>query len=544
LCLRGGHPGRLARAGGPSDNVPGGSAFVAGSVTVHGVARPSDSPTGGIALGAVAAGAAVTVTFLTAVQSLPSPPVLNNQGSSSYTYQLPGGRSLSGSGLSNTVTLPVSAPGITLLKNASLASMAVGENLIYTVAVSNPSGVSVNNVILSDPVPAGASFVAGSVTVNGASLPSANPAAGIAAGTIAPGAAVAVVLCAVITSLPSPQLLVNQGTAAYSFTLPDGRTLNGSVLANTVTIPVTSPNLAVVKSTATTAATLGDTIVYSVTLTNNGIAAVNNVVFTDALPPGTAFVPGSVLVDGVVRQGASPSTGVTIGSIAPGASVTVAFSVTVNSLPASGLLNNQSSVSFTSGALSSVAFSNIVTTPVYQPVIGAAKSSSTVKATVGDTIIYTVNVSNTGNYAATATLTDTIPAGPTLVPNSLLINGFPPPGANPATGVARGTIPPGPTLAVTFSVVIDTLPVSQQLSNQATVSFAYTLPDGRTFNQAAVSNINQISVSAPNVQVVKSSPSTDAVIGDTVTYSLTVPTNDIQALQNAVLPYPLPHVPS
>ncbi|WP_039787977.1 DUF11 domain-containing protein, partial [Paenibacillus riograndensis] len=148
-----------------------------------------------------------------AVQSLPSPPVLNNQGSSSYTYQLPSGRSLSGASLSNTVSLPVSAPGITLLKNASLASMAVGENLTYTVAVSNPSGVSVNNVILSDPVPAGASFVAGSVTVNGASLPSANPGAGISLGTIAAGATSTVAFQVNAALLPNPAVFTNKASA-------------------------------------------------------------------------------------------------------------------------------------------------------------------------------------------------------------------------------------------------------------------------------------------------------------------------------------------
>ncbi|WP_036705936.1 DUF11 domain-containing protein, partial [Paenibacillus graminis] len=123
---------------------------------------------------------------------------------------------------------------------------------------------------------------------------------------------------------------------------------------------------------------------------------------------------------------------------------------------------------------------------------------------------------------------------------SVLINGFPSPGADPATGITLGSIAAGTTVAVTFSVVIDTLPASQQLSNQATISFAYTLPDGRTFNQTSVSNINQISVSSPNVLVVKSSPATDAVIGDTITYSISVTNSGIAPIDNAVLSDPIP----
>ncbi|MEK3701220.1 hypothetical protein NYE33_29935 [Paenibacillus sp. FSL R10-2199] len=517
-----------------SDPTPDGAAFVPGSVSVNGVPFPNAHPSTGIPIGTLASGASAIVSYSVTVTSVPADTSIDNQATVTYTSGV-----FTGSTFSNPVAVPVFQPNIAAVKTANTANATVGDTVTYTITVSN-TGNYAASLTVTDNIPAGTTFEENSVLINGLPLPQANPTTGIAAGSIAPGATVAVSFSVVITSLPTPQTLVNQGTAAYSFTLPDGRTLGGSVLTNTLTIPVSNPNLAVVKSTTTTATNVGDTITYSVSLTNNGIATVNNVVFTDALPAGTAFVPGSVVVDGVPRPAASPSTGVTIGSVAPGASVTVVFSVTVTSLPVSGVLNNQSSVSFTSGALSSVAFSNIVTTPVFQPIIAAAKSSNSVNATVGDTIIYTVNVSNSGNYAAAATLTDTIPAGTTLVPNSVLINGFPAPGADPATGIPLGTVAAGASLAVTFSVVIATLPASQQLSNQAIIAFSYTLPDGRTFNQSASSNINQISVSSPNVLVVKSTTVTDAVPGDTVPYSISVTNSGIAPINNVVLSDPIP----
>ncbi|QUL56682.1 DUF11 domain-containing protein [Paenibacillus tritici] len=517
-----------------SDPTPDGAAFVPGSVSVNGVPFPNAHPSTGIAIGTLASGASAVVSYSVTVTSVPADTSIDNQATVTYTSGV-----FTGSTFSNPVAVPVFQPNIAAVKTANTANATVGDTVTYTITVSN-TGNYAAILTLTDNIPAGTTFEENSVLINGLPLPQANPTAGIAAGTIAPGASVAVSFSVIITSLPSPQTLVNQGTVAYSFTLPDGRTLGGSVLTNTLTIPVSNPNLAVVKTTATTATHVGDTITYTVTMTNNGITTVNNVVFTDALPAGTAFVPGSVLVDGVPRPAASPATGVTIGSIAPGASVTVAFNVTVTSLPGSEVLNNQSSVSFTSGALSSVAFSNIVTTPVFQPIIAAAKSSSSVNATVGDTITYTVNVSNSGNYAATATLTDTIPAGTTLVPNSVLIGGFPAPGADPASGVPLGPVAAGATLQIVFSVVIDTLPASQQLSNQAIIAFAYTLPDGRTFNQSASSNINQITVSSPNVLVVKSSTVTDAVVGDTVPYSISVTNSGIAPINNVVLSDPIP----
>jgi len=517
-----------------NDPTPAGAAFVTGSVSVNGVPFPNLNPSSGISIGTLAPGASALVAYSVTVTSVPPTATIINKASVTFTSGV-----FSGSTFSNTVTIPVYQPNISVVKTASTNNATTGDAVSYTLTVSN-TGNYPASLIITDNIPAGTTFVPNSVLINGLPLAQADPSTGIPAGVIAPGATTAVIFTVDITSLPNPQQLVNQGTVAYSFTLPDGRTLGGSVLSNTITIPVSSPNLAVVKSTPTTSTTVGDTITYSVTITNNGIETVNNAVFTDALPAGTTFVSGSVLVDGVPRPGGSPSTGVTLGSIAPGVTVTVAFTVNTVSLPPSGLLNNQSTVSFTSGVLSNVAFSNIVSTPIYLPILAAAKSSNSIQATVGDTITYTINVTNSGNYGALATLSDTIPSGTTFVPNSVLIQGAPAPGADPAAGIPLGVISAGATLSVMFSVLISTLPASQQLINQASVAFAYTLPDGRTFNSSINSNSTTISVSSPNVIVTKSSPATDAVVGDTITYNLTVTNSGIANISNVNISDPIP----
>ncbi|WP_440961802.1 DUF7507 domain-containing protein [Paenibacillus nitricinens] len=517
-----------------NDPTPTGAAFVTGSVSVNGVPFPNLNPSSGISIGTLAPGASTLVAYSVIVTSVPPTASLINKASVTFTSGV-----FSGSTFSNTVTIPVYQPNISVVKTASTNNATTGDAVSYTLTVSN-TGNYPASLIITDNIPAGTTFVPNSVLINGLPLAQADPSTGIPAGVIAPGATTAVIFTVDITSLPNPQQLVNQGTVAYSFTLPDGRTLGSSVLSNTITIPISSPNLAVVKSTPTTSTTVGDTITYTVTITNNGIETVNNAVFTDALPAGTTFVSGSVLVNGVPRAGGSPATGVTLGSIAPGVTVTVAFTVNTVSLPPSGLLNNQSTVSFTSGVLSNVAFSNIVSTPIYLPILAAAKSSNTVQATVGDTITYTINVTNTGNYGALATLSDTIPSGTTFVPNSVLIQGAPAPGADPAAGIPLGVISAGATLSVMFSVLITTLPASQQLINQASVAFAYTLPDGRTFNSSINSNSTSISVSSPNVIVTKSSPATDAVVGDTITYNMTVTNSGIANINNVNISDPIP----
>ncbi|WP_249281017.1 hypothetical protein [Paenibacillus sp. 7516] len=514
-----------------SDPIPAGASFVTGSVTVNGVAQPAANPAGGISLGTLAPGTSATVTFSIRVDAIPPSGQLNNRSTVSFTSG-----AFSSTTFSNTVVTPVFQPILSATKTASTQNATVGDTVSYTVTVSNTGnyGAQIN---LTDNIPAGTILVPNSVIVNGQPLPAANPATGISAGTVAAGATTTITFSVVIDTLPSPQQLVNQASVALSFILPDGRTITGSVLSNVLTITVSAPDVDVVKSTTSTAVSVGDIVTYSVAVTNNGIATVNNVVFTDAVPASTVLAPTGVFVDGVLRPGANPSTGITIGSIAPGATVTVVFSVQVTSLPTSAVLNNQSTVSFTSGAFSATTFSNTVTTPVFQPILTAVKTGDQAIATVGDTVVYSIAISNAGNYGASVTLTDTIPAGTELVPNSVIVNGASVPGADPASGIPLGVV--STTTMVTFSVVIVTLPLSQSITNQASATFTYTLPDGRTLGGSLTSNSLNIQVSAPDVSVTKTTTAVDAVVGDTIVYQMVVTNNGIDPVNNVVLTDPI-----
>ncbi|WP_419892206.1 DUF7507 domain-containing protein [Paenibacillus xylanexedens] len=514
-----------------SDPIPAGASFVTGSVTVNGVAQPGANPAGGISLGTLAPGTSATVTFNINVNAIPPSGQLSNRSTVSFTSG-----AFSSTTFSNTVVTPVFQPILSAQKTASTQNATVGDTVSYTITVSNQGnyGAQIN---LTDNLPAGTILVPNSVIVNGQPLPAGNPATGIPAGNVAPGATTTITFSVVVDTLPSPQQLVNQATVALSYTLPDGRNITESVLSNVLTITVSAPDVDVVKSTTSTAVSVGDVVTYSIAVTNNGIATVNNVVFTDAVPTSTILAPSGVFVDGVLRPGANPSTGITLGSIAPGVTVTVVFSVQVTALPASAVLNNQSTVSFTSGVFSATTFSNTVTTPVYQPILSAVKTGDQTIATVGDTVVYSIAISNAGNYGASVTLTDTIPAGTELVPNSVIINGASAPGADPASGIPLGVV--STTTLVTFSVVIVTLPLSQSITNQASATFSYTLPDGRTLGGTITSNALNIQVSAPNVSVVKTTPVIDAVVGDTIVYEMVVTNEGIDPVNNIVITDPI-----
>ncbi|QHW34647.1 DUF11 domain-containing protein [Paenibacillus rhizovicinus] len=510
-----------------------GTTFVAGSATVNGISVPQADATAGIPIGSLGPNASATVTYEVKL-TMPVSNQINNQSTVSFTSG-----SFSATSSSNVTTTPIIQPIIGMVKTGNTANATVGDTVTFTIAVSNTGNLAAN-VTVTDTVPPTTTFVANSVIVNGTPQPGATPTGGINAGTVNPDSTVFVMFSVVIDSLPSPQFLVNQASSTYTFTPPDGRTLTGSAQSNTLSIPVSSPNVGVVKSSTSTAVSIGDTIPYSVNVTNSGIAPITNTIFLDGLPNGTAFVPNSVTVNGIVIPNANPVSGVNIGTINPGATVPVTFSLLVTSVPSPAVIANQASVTYTSGAFSSSAFSNGVSIPVYQPVIGVAKSANTTNASVGQTVVYTFAVSNTGNYAALATLTDTIAPQVSFVPNSVIVNGAPQPGTDPVTGIPVGVVFPGATSTVTFSVVINSLPPGQQLSNQATAAFAYTLPDGRTLNGSALSNTLSFPVSSPDVTVAKSTASTALTIGDTFTYAILVSNAGIATVDNVIFSDPIP----
>lgn len=69
-----------------------------------------------------------------------------------------------------TDTLTLSGPLLTLVKSVDNASIAPGGVLTYTILFTNTGSDDAQNVVVEDPVPAPATYVAGSATASGATL--------------------------------------------------------------------------------------------------------------------------------------------------------------------------------------------------------------------------------------------------------------------------------------------------------------------------------------------------------------------------------------
>src|SRR5204862_3003705 len=149
--------------------------------------------------------------------------------------------------------------------------------------------------------------------------------------------------------------------------------------------------------------TPGSTITYTLTV-NNPVGAVpaSSVVATDVVPAGTTY-SSCATSQGSCAQSAGTVT-YTIGSMAANATVTLTMIVTVNNPAADGdTITNSASVSAATNIVGETytAYSNLVSYPIVAtPAITVSKIANPVTGTdvvVGQTIIYTLTIANTGN---------------------------------------------------------------------------------------------------------------------------------------------------
>src|SRR5262249_31054614 len=145
-----------------------------------------------------------------------------------------------------------------------------GTNTTFTTVVTNAGPSFAAGVTVTDPTPAGLTFVS-----NAGACTTAFPCVvNLAAGT----SATITTTYAIPPTYTTPDPIVN--TASATSTLPDPATANNSATAMTaITAPVA--DLQITKDDGVTEVRPGQTVTYTITVTNNGPSTATNAVVTD-----------------------------------------------------------------------------------------------------------------------------------------------------------------------------------------------------------------------------------------------------------------------
>lgn len=280
-------------------------------------------------------------------------------------------------------------------------------------------------------------------------------------------------------------------------------------------------------------ATVGDVLTYTVVLTNEGSVSADSPTFVDTNPDGTTFIPNTFLINGVLQNNADPNIGVPLPSIAANGSLTVSYQVTVTSLPTQNPTINSSSTQYSfilNPGLSptiETSLSNTVSTQINLANVVIVKQVDITIADVGQPITYTIALANTGNSPANnVVVTDLLPPGTTLVPNSTFIGGALQLGADPSVGLQVGTIPAGGITTIVFQISANSLPSPNPVQNSASLQYSFIAdPSLPVVVRNATSNIVTTQINTANIVATKLTSTNFADVGDVITYA-TILTNN------------------
>jgi uncharacterized repeat protein (TIGR01451 family) len=228
----------------------------------------------------------------------------------------------------------------TSTKAVSPASGVASDQLTYTITVTNTGSSPASGIVLTDAIPAYTSYVPNSSIVNGSPISDSSGVCpfvgGYAVPSVAAGSSATLVFRVSISpSAPDQTVITNTASIQWSST-----TIN-----RTATSLVNAPLMTISKNVNPTTGVLpGTVLTYSVTFNNIGHSNATAIEVVDSIPADTTYVPGSHTSSaggafsfqhstaGLFNASdALPVTAIkySITPLAPGASVTFTFQVTV-----------------------------------------------------------------------------------------------------------------------------------------------------------------------------------------------------------------------
>ncbi len=373
---------------------------------------------------------------------------------------------------------------LVLGKSVDLATAVPGlDQLIYTFTVSHDtdSVSDGNTVIVTDTIPAGLTGVVinaptaddttydpgtGDLSIQYDILPNGETRVFTLTANVQEGASGTVVNTASVSSLGTDLDPGNNSASAATTLTPDFDVQVSKVADDPNSIP-------------------GDSVVYTVTVTNTGPSTAPGVILTDVLPAGVTLQSATMGGQTGVDSGGTitfPSV-----DLASGDSATATITVTVDTLT-DGLISNVASVQDLSAVGENDSANNSDTadvTVVAEADLAVSKTVSSSALEVGSTLTYTIDVNNFGPSAASnVVITDALPAGVSFV------SGTGPSGEvlSEAGGVVTANVPTmtaGASGTMTINVNIEAGAAST-ITNS--VGISSDTGDSNTANDSATAN--------------------------------------------------------
>jgi len=272
-----------------------------------------------------------------------------------------------------------------VVKTVDNPSPPDGTDITFTITVTNNGPDNATNVLVLDQLPSGLTFVSAS---NGGTY---NSTTGLITWDIGGLNNGDFIILTIVATVNTPGIQINNVTVNATENDPDPTNNKGSATIHGTDVA----DLVVHKFLSSNNPKNGDTVTFYIIVTNNGPDAAIGAWLNDTLPGNMGYL------NSTPSQGSyDPSTGIwTIGDLASGQTVMMSITVTLNGF---GLFNNTVTVNSTTPELD---YSNNNYTLLFNVSkavdINVTKTVDVSKVQKGDTITFTITVTNSGPDNAT-----------------------------------------------------------------------------------------------------------------------------------------------
>ncbi|MCP4583450.1 MAG: DUF11 domain-containing protein, partial [candidate division Zixibacteria bacterium] len=396
-------------------------------------------------------------------------------------------------------------PRLHIEKRVDEAMAYAGDTLLYTLIVSNFGATVAENVDVEDYIPAYMTYVPGSSF--GSSYNSSSELLTWTVDYIEAGNPVYLSFRAVIDKdTPDHTEIINTGTIV----LPDG---NKSDDVKTTVLPSPTSNLTIIKRVDLATAFAGDTLTYTLSISNIGEETARNIKLEDSIPDYTVYVTGSAT--NATYDDTNDLLNWSIDILEPGITVGRSFrAVTDSDTPIQTEIVNIGTIILPDGNKSDDARTTILPTPA--PILDIEKSVDLATAFAGDTLTYTLVVSNLGDAnASVVDVEDYMPSYTTYINGSSSDGTYN--GGSKSLSWIINNLNAGATSTKTFKVAIDdNTPNQTDIENIGSILF----PDESKLSDTA-NTIVQDKLT-PKLDISKIVNKASAYAGDTLTYTITI----------------------
>ena len=351
----------------------------------------------------------------------------------------------------------------------------VGDTITYTIVVTNNGSVDATGLTVIDDWPVGITYVSSSADQGSYD----NSTSIWTVGNLNTGAKARLTITATVTMRAGVTILDNQ----VRISKVDQQDNNMPKQIANASSTIQSADLTLTNTVDNAAPNQQGIITYTVNLTNNGPANATGVVVYEDLPQSVTYVSSST------NQGSynSSSGNWTVGNVADGAGAKLTITVTINMGTGALGINNVAALAYADQPDSNLNNNDATASiKVNGADLGLTNGEDNTSPSVGDTVTFTVTLTNNGPLDDTGIIvTDIVPAGLTYS-SSVADQGT----YDATTGIwTVGSVANTGTATLTLKVTINSGMATQKITSTAKITHS-DQPDGDTSDNISATQIN------------------------------------------------------